>query len=185
MWYLMDRGDNSCAGKKRYLRLCLLAAGIFLTGCAGGRIIEGAYNNEAKGFSVQLPSNGWSVEIGDEADLVLRHKYRQAGISIHATCGEIPPDRPLEVVSRHLFFGIRAKETLRQTQHTDGRWEGLEVVLRGELGGQELLLHGYTLKDPDCVYDLVLFALPNEYPEVNRDFEALVRRFHLLPGETP
>ncbi len=166
------------------LRLGVLAVGIFLTSCAAGRITDGAYINESKGFTVQLPPNSWSVETGQEADLVFRHKYRQAGIVVNATCGEIPPDRPLEIVNRHFFFGIQAKEILRQTRHIDGRWEGLEVVLRGELRGRKFLLHGYTLKGPDCVYDLVLFATPNEYPEVNRDFEVLSQRFHPLRRET-
>lgn len=183
---LMNRDNNPRPWHKSYLRLCLVAGTVFLTACAAGRITDGAYINESKGFAVQLPPNAWSVETGEEADVVLRHKYRQAGIVVNATCGEIPPDRPVEVVSRHLFFGIRAKEILRQTRHTDGRWEGLEVVLRGELRDREFLLHGYTytLKGPDCVYDLVLFAPPNEYPEVNRDFEALARRFHVFPEGT-
>ena len=102
---------------------------------------------------------------------------------VNATCGEIPPDRPLGIVGRHLFFGIQEKETLRQEQRTGPEGEVFEVVLRGELGGRELLLHGYTLKGPGCVYDLVLFASPEDYSEVNGEFEALVRRFQLLRGE--
>ncbi len=162
---------------------CLLGVGIFLTACGAGRIIGRTYTNEAKGFAVQLPPNSWSVETGQEADLVFRHKDRQAGIVVNATCGEIPPDRPLAIVSRHLFFGIQEKEILRQEQRTGPEGEVFEVVLRGELGGRELLLHGYTLKGPGCVYDLVLFASPEDYSEVNGEFEALVRRFQLLRGE--
>ncbi len=60
---------------------------------------------------------------------------------------------------------------------------GVGISLTGELGGRELLLHGYTLKGPGCVYDLVLFASPKAYSEVNGEFEALVRRFQLLRGE--
>ncbi|MFQ5802169.1 MAG: hypothetical protein ACE5JQ_04645 [Candidatus Methylomirabilales bacterium] len=175
---------NGSGRSKRHFSLCLLAAGIFLTACAAGHIRNGTYINETKGFGVQLPPRAWKVETGKEADLILWHESHQAGMVVNATCGEIPSDRPLNIVSRHLFFGIRAKEILRQTRHTDGRWEGLEVVLRGELGGEELRLHGYTLMRSDCVYDLVLFAPPHEYPEVNRDFEVLGRRFHLLPRET-
>ncbi|MFQ5658194.1 MAG: hypothetical protein ACE5G5_11675 [Candidatus Methylomirabilales bacterium] len=181
----MDRDHISSPRNKACFPLCLLAVAILLTACAGGRIIEGAYINEPKSFALQLPSEAWSVETNNEADLVLRHKDHQAGILINATCGEIPSDRPLGIVGRHLFFGIRAKEILRQERHVASQEEALEVVLRGELGGRVLLLHGYTLKGPGCVYDLVLFASPKEYSEVNREFEALVRRFHLLRREKP
>ncbi|MFQ5899168.1 MAG: hypothetical protein ACE5JN_13120 [Candidatus Methylomirabilia bacterium] len=113
----------------------------------------------------------------------MRHVYRQAGMSIHATCGEISPARPLEIVSRRLFFGIQEKEVLRQERRTTAQGEALEVVLRGELGGRGLVLHGYTLNGTGCVYDLVLFASPEDYPEVNGEFEALLRRFQVLRGE--
>ncbi|MBI4607488.1 MAG: hypothetical protein HY726_00585 [Candidatus Rokubacteria bacterium] len=166
------------------LRIWFPVLGIFLVACAGGRISAGAYMNQAKGFAVQLPLAGWNVETDKEPDLLLRHAHRQAGISIHATCGGIPRDRPLEIVSRHLFFGIRGKQILWQERRTASPEEALEVVLRGELGGRELLLHGYTVKGAGCVYDLVLFAAPEDYSDVKGDFEALVRGFRRLREET-
>ncbi|MCZ6480850.1 MAG: hypothetical protein O6929_10680 [candidate division NC10 bacterium] len=175
---------NGSGRSKRHFSLCLLAVGIFLTACAGAHIRNGTYINETKGFGVQLPSRAWTVETGEETDLILLHESRQAGMVVNATCGEIPPDRPLNIVSRHLFFGIQAKEVLQQDGRTAVQGEGLEVVLRGELGGRELQLHGYTLRGPDCVYDLVLFAPPEVYSEVNWEFEALVRGFHMLPEGT-
>ncbi|MBI3858496.1 MAG: hypothetical protein HY293_22660 [Planctomycetes bacterium] len=140
--------------------------------------------NEAKGFVVQLPAAGWTVETGKEPDLLLRHASRQAGVSIHATCGEIPPDRPLEIASRHLFFGIRGKQILAQERRVASPQEALEVLLRGDLGGRELLLHAYTLEGPGCIYDMVLFAAPGDYSALEGEFETLVRSFRRLHGET-
>lgn len=166
------------------LRIWFPAVGIFLTACASGQISDGAYINEAKGFVVQLPLAGWDVETLKEPDLLLRHASRRAGISIHATCGKIPPDRPLEITSRHLFLGIQRKHLLRQERHGAAREETLEVILRGEVERRDLLLHGYTLKRPGCVYDLVLFAAPEDYPAVDGEFEALVQSFRQsLPVE--
>lgn len=167
----------------RYFWFCLLAVGILLTACATGRIVGGTYVNEAKGFAVQLPSEAWGSEIGKEPDLALRHRSRHAGMLVNASCGKIPPDRPLGIVARHLFFGIKEREVLRHDRHTDNQGEAVEMILKGELGGQKLLLHGYTLKGPGCVYDLVLFASPEGYPEANGEFEAMVQRFQLLRGE--
>lgn len=154
-----------------------------LTACATGQIRGGTYVNEAKGFAVQLPSEAWDLEIGKEPDLLLRHRSRQAGMLINATCNEIPPNRPLGITMRHLFFGIRGKEIMRQERRMSTQGEAFEMVLRGELEGREILLHSHTLKGSGCVYDLVLFASPEEYSESNGEFEALVRRFQLLGGE--
>jgi hypothetical protein len=158
--------------------------GLLLTACAAGRIRDGAYVNEAKGFAVRLPSQAWDVEMGGEPDLFFRHQSRQAGILVHATCGEIPPDRSLEIASRHLFFGIHGQDFLRQDRHNPGDREAVEVLLRGKLQGQELLLHGFSVKGSGCVYDLVLFATPEQYAEADQEFEAAVRHFQLLGAET-
>lgn len=159
------------------------AVGVFLTACAAGRIRGGEYVNEAKGFMVPLPPSGWNVETGKGPDLLLRHEVRHAGISIHATCGGIPPDRPVEIASRHLLFGVRGKQVLREQRHVAPRHEALEVLLRGELDGRQLLLHGYTVKGLGCLYDLVLFAAPEDYPAVSGEFEVLVRGFRRVEEE--
>ncbi|MBI4574008.1 MAG: hypothetical protein HY713_12090 [candidate division NC10 bacterium] len=168
-----------------HLQVCLLMAGMLLTACAAGRIRDGAYLNEAKGFAVRLPSEAWEVEMGKEPDLQLRHRGRRAGIVVNATCGEIPPGRPLEIASRHLFFGIHGKDILRQELRMNGSREAVEVVLRGSLEGQELLLHGFSVKGTGCVYDLVLFAPPQQYAEADQEFGAMVRHFQLLGAEKP
>ncbi len=166
-----------------HVRFCLLAVGILLTACAAGQIRDHTYINEAKGYRALLPSEAWNVEMGKEADLVLRHRSGQAGIVVNAICDHTQQDRPVEIEMRRLFFGIRGKEILRQERHTKNSGEAVEVVLRGELGGRSLLFHGYTLKASGCVYDLVLFAPSEKYAEVNEEFEALFHRFQLLRGE--
>ncbi|MCZ7625345.1 MAG: hypothetical protein M5R38_05490 [Candidatus Methylomirabilis sp.] len=117
--------------------MSLLALGLLLTACAAGQLRGHTYINEAKGYLALLPSDGWNVEMDNEADLVLRHRSSQAGIVVNATCDETLPNRPLEIVMRHLFFGIREKEILRQDRRTTSQGEAVEVVVRGELGGQE------------------------------------------------
>lgn len=167
----------------RYFWLCLPAVGILLTACATGHINGRTYVNEAKSFVVQLPSEAWDLETGKEPDLLLRHRSRHAGMLVHATCDQTLVHRRLEITARHLFFGIKEREILRHDRRTDNQGEAVEMVLKGELGGRKLLLHGYTVKGPGCVYDLVLFASPEAYAEANREFEAMVQRFQLLRGE--
>lgn len=153
--------------------------GIFLAACAGAGIRDGAYVDRAKGFAVPLPANGWNVQTDRLSGLLLRHSSRQAGILVHATCGQIPPNRSLEIISRHLFFGLRQAAPLEQERRATAWGDEVEVRLRGQLEGREVLLHGYTRKGGGCVYDLVLFTAPPDYSAVNGDFEALARGFRL------
>jgi len=158
---------------------------LLVGGCASGRIRDGAYVNEAKGFVARLPSTAWNVEASGEPDLLLSHRHRRAGISVHAVCGAIPPDRRVEIASRHLFFGIREKRILHDYRRADLRDDAVEVVMRGKADDEDLLLHGYTVKGSACLYDLVLFAAPEDYPSVNGDFEALVRGFRHSERNAP
>lgn len=176
---------SSNVWRQQLFLICLLAITPFFSACASPRILAGAYINEAKGFAVELPPKSWKVETGEEADLVLRHKHRHAGILINATCGEVLPNRPLTILSRHLFFGVREKEILREERRTLSQGEALEVVLRGKMGTTELLLHGYTITGQGCVYDLVFFAPPQDYSEVSGEFDAVVRQFRLLTQDRP
>ncbi len=121
--------------------------------------------------------------MGSEPDLFLRHGARGAGIVIHATCDEIPRGRPLEIVARHLLFGVRGKEILWQGWRATASGEAVETVLRGGVDDRRFLFHSVNLRGSGCVYDLLLFAPPEAYAETNGDFEALVAQFHLLRKE--
>lgn len=159
----------------RYIRFCLLAVAIWLAGCATGQIEHGVYTNAAKGFTVPLPADGWHIERARAPDLLLRHQDRDAGIMVSAACGDKRADRPLEILSRHLFFGVHAQE-----RRTAVYGDAVETFLRGHVGGRVLRLHGVTFKGPGCVYDLVLFAAPDSYAAANEVFEAMVLQFDLV-----
>ncbi len=45
------------------------------------------------------------------------------------------------------------------------------------------LTSGRSAEGSGCVYDLVLFAIPERYAEANREFEGMVRHFQLLEAE--
>lgn len=163
----------------RRFRFYLLAVAIWLSGCATSQIEHGVYVNAAKGFTVPLPAAGWHIERGRDPDLLLRHQDGDAGIMVRATCGDERVDRPVEILGRHLFFGVHAQE-----QRTAVHGEAVETFLRGHVGGRGLLFHGITLKGPACVYDLVLFATPDHYAAANEVFEALVLQLEFGRGGT-
>lgn len=89
----------------------------------------------------------------------------------------------MEIASRHLFFGIRNTHVLERRRGASSE-DAVDVTLRGELEGRALLLHGHTVRGHRCLYDLVLFAAPEDYADVEADFEVLVRGFRRLKDET-
>ncbi|MFQ5846738.1 MAG: hypothetical protein ACE5IQ_03580 [Candidatus Methylomirabilales bacterium] len=179
----MSRDRTFCPWRKRDFPFYLLAVGIFLTGCAAGQIGDGTYINQSTAFDVAPPSKAWTVKTGTGSDRLLRSQSRQAWISIHATCGEIPSYRPPKIVGPYRFFGIQRIQRLRENRHPTGHGEVLEVMVQSKLGGRERMLHGYTLKIQGCLYDLLLFASPEDFSAVDREFRALVRQFTCGGGE--
>lgn len=162
----------------------VVAVGLALAGCAGGRIADGAFVHEAKRFMVPLPSATWMPETDRRPDLLLRHASRAAGISVHGTCGVIPPGRSLDIASRHLFFGLRDRQVVLGPRRAPLPDEAVEVVLRGQLEHRDVVVHGYTVRDAGCLYDLVLFAVPEDYAAVDGEFRALVRGLRRLGAGT-
>ncbi len=158
---------------------------MILSGCATGQILNGAYLNEAKGFKVRSPSTSWTRETGKEPELVFRHYTLPAGMMVNATCEGRAPSRDLQVLGRHLLFGLKEKGVLKTDQTVLADQEVLQTLVRGSLEGTELLVRSYVIKARGCVYDLVYFAEPEVYAEGEREFEGLVKDFKLLGGEKP
>lgn len=156
-----------------------------LSGCATWQVLDGTYLNEAKGFKLRLPSSIWTLEGGDEPELLFRHQTLPAGMMVNATCGGRAPSRELHVLGRHLLFGLKEKRVLKTDQTVLAEKEVLQTFVRGTFEGEELLVKSYVIKAEGCVYDLVYFADPEVYAEGEGEFEALVKGFELLGGEEP
>ena len=94
-------------------RHALLALLPLLAGCATttGRIENGIYHS-AKGYRVTLPASGWKVDHGARADLSLQGAAGPVGMLVDATCAGREPSRSLDVLARHLTFGLTRREVI-------------------------------------------------------------------------
>jgi predicted Zn-dependent protease len=165
----------------RYLSLGLLALG-WLQGCsaATGRLVGQEFVSPRYAFAVRLPEDAWQVVANEPSVLTLAHTQLAAGITINVTCDQ-QSRAPLDILTRHLFFGFRDVDVLRQEPQVLNGVPALKTVARARLEGREVQLSSYVVRHAGCVYDLVYFASPPDFPGGEADFERMVAQFRLRP----
>jgi predicted Zn-dependent protease len=149
--------------------------GGLLAGCAAasGRVVDGAYVDAAKGFRVDLPRSGWQVTSSPGADLALRHTGADASMAVSASCPE-QEKGPLPAVARHVFFGLRHVEWLRQEPIMLDGVAGLETVVRGTVEGTTVQVRSIVVRQKGCLYDLLFVAPPETFEARSADFDRLL-----------
>jgi len=158
----------------------LLGAVFLLTGCAtaAGRIENGVFYS-TKGYRVTLPPSGWKVEREPSAALTLQSEAGPGGMLVDATCRGREPSRPLDVLARHLTFGLTKRDVVETETTTVAGREAAHSVVRGLADGRELTVEALVLRAEPCVHDF-LYVAPTPAFEAGRPaFRALVESFAL------
>jgi hypothetical protein len=148
--------------------LALVAAG-----CSAGRIESGVYYS-SKGYHVSLPASGWSVTHDRAADLELRRATPPGGMLADATCEGKEVRRPLDVLTRHLTFGLKERVVENGGPLTVGGRPAQRAVIRGSLDGAPVMVEAIVVKGDQCVYDFLYVAPPEAFESGRADFQAFV-----------
>src|SRR5882672_11501816 len=148
--------------------LALVAAG-----CSAGRIESGVYYS-SKGYHVSLPPSGWSVTRGGAADLELQRMTPPGGMLADATCEGKETRRPLDVLTRHLTFGLKERVVEESGPLTVGGRPAQRAVLRGSMDGTPVEVEAIVVKGDQCVYDFLYVAPPEAFESGREDFRAFV-----------
>ena len=160
-----------------------LLALVLLAGCATatGRIENGMFSS-AKGYRVTLPSTGWRVDASQRADLALRGEARAGGMVVDATCTGRDSTRPLDVLARHLTFGLTRREVIENgTTQVAGR-EAARSVVRGQADGRDVTVEALVVRAEPCVHDFLYVAPTGAFDAGRPAFQALVESFALEGG---
>ncbi len=158
----------------------LLAIILVAAGCATatGRIANGMFHS-TKGYRVNLPPSGWRVESGQRADLALQSEATPGGMLVDATCGGREAARPLDVLTRHLTFGLTKRDVLENGTATVAGREAAHSVVRGQAKGRNVTVEALVMRAEPCVHDF-LYVAPTEVFDAGRPaFRALVESFAL------
>lgn len=160
-------------------RAVLLAVGL-LAGCASatGRIDNGVFHS-AKGYRVTLPAGGWTVEHGPAADLSLQADRGAGGMLVDATCGGRERGRSLDVLARHLTFGLTHRELVEHGTITVAGREAVRSVVRGQHDGRDLTVEALVMRAEPCVHDFLYVAPTGAFDAGRHAFQALVASFAL------
>jgi hypothetical protein len=153
-----------------------------LTSCRAtvGQVMGQQFVSPAYAFEVLLPGDEWQPVADEPSVLTLTHTQLAAGITISVTCHQ-ERDAPLDILTRHLFFGFKNVEVLQQALQALNGVPALETVARARLDGREVQLHSYVVQRDGCIYDMVYFAHPQDYSRGAPGFERMMAGFRFLP----
>jgi hypothetical protein len=154
---------------------------VSLTSCRAtvGQVIGQQFVSPAYAFEVPLPGDAWQPVPDEPPVLTLAHTQLAAGIAISVTCDR-ERDLPLDILTRHLFFGFKHMEILQQAPQAFNGMPALETVARARLDGHEVQLHSYVVRRGGCIYDMVYFASPQDYSRGEPSFERMMTGFRFL-----
>jgi len=161
-------------------RPLLIAVCVVATACATatGRVENGVYHS-AKGYRVTLPASGWTVDSAPRADLALQGDARSGGMLVDATCGGRETARSLDVLTRHLTFGLTKRDVIEHGTTTVGGREAAHSVVRGMADGQDVTVEALVMRAEPCVHDFLYVAPTGAFEAGRPAFRALVESFSL------
>ncbi|HEY7655191.1 MAG TPA: hypothetical protein VIG07_20440 [Methylomirabilota bacterium] len=157
------------------LAIALLAS----AGCAtAGRIENGVFHSP-KGYRVTLPATGWKVGQDTRADLALQSEAAPGGMLVDATCGGRELSRPLDVLTRHLTFGLTKRDIVENGTIKVAGHDAAHSVVRGVADGRDVTVEAMVLRREPCVHDFLYVAPTGAFAAGRPVFRALVESFAL------
>lgn len=172
--------------RRRSTLIGAVITGVFFSvltiGCASGGIRNAVYRDEARNFRVEIPQNGWRVIQSPGADLALEDTRSAARMAVAVNCPE-RETAPLPSLVRHLYFGLRQVERLRQEQVVLDGAVGLDTVVRGSWEGTTVQIRSLVIRRTGCLYDLLYVAPPDAFAARSADFDRFVQSWQFLPEQ--
>lgn len=161
-------------------RPLLVAVCVAVTACATatGRVENGVYHS-ARGYRVTLPATGWTVDPSPRADLALQGEARSGGMLVDATCDGRETGRSLDVLARHLTFGLTKRDVLENGTTSVGGREAAHSVVRGMADGLDVTVEAVVMRVERCIHDFLYVAPTGAFEAGRPAFRALVESFAL------
>jgi hypothetical protein len=129
-----------------------------------------------KGYRVTLPA-GWKVESGTPADLALQGEGSPGGMLVDATCGGRELSRPLDVLTRHLTFGLTKRDVVENGTVRVAGHDAAHLVVRGMADGREVTVEALVLRLEPCVHDFLFVAPTGAFAAGRPAFRTMVESF--------
>ena len=147
---------------------------LMLAACASGRVVDGIFVDETRGFKIPLLRDGWRQFEVEGTELAFQSESGGQVIAMFVSCEEQQPIA-LRILARRLFFGINSKQVVAQNVISLNGTEAVHTVLTGRLKETEVMVSSYVATDGECAYDLVYVASPDTFQDRLPEFERLVQ----------
>lgn len=127
----------------------------------------------------QLPSLSpeWIRVEGRRTSQSFHHRLGGT-IATEVTCRD-SDDVPLDILTRHLLFGVANQEERSWVEWPLAGRLGRRTVVSGVLDGIPLLFDLAVIRRDHCTYDLMLIATAKVFQDRQRDFDRLLADFRL------
>ena len=143
-----------------------------IVGCAGTRIEEGVFRGP--NYRVTLPAD-WDVIADGRADLALSQRTGGGAMLVNATCEGRETGRPLDVLMRHLLFGLRDRRVVERDEMAVNGHPAARALFEGSTDAGPVLGEAYVVKRAGCVYDLLYVAPTASFAEGREVFRRFVQ----------
>lgn len=117
----------------------------------------------------------------DTSDLAYQSKKNASIISLNSACRSSleARDQDLKGFTDVLLLGISDITLREEKQITLQNAPALETTVRGQLGGEPIMLRTVVLRRRDCLYDLMYVSRPDRFSEKEAEFSRFVASLKL------
>jgi len=156
----------------------LVLAAVGAAGCGGGRYRAGTYESPVTRWTIQEPRDGWEASRARGANAAFRNERLGATLYVDDSC-EKGEDVPLRVLANHLFFGFTDVVVEEEAELEVDRRAAYRRVVRARLDGVPTRVAATVVKKGGCVFDLVLIAPADGFPDAVAAYDRAVDSFRV------
>lgn len=118
--------------------------------------------------------DGWRQLQVEGTELTFQAEPGGQIAALFVSCDEEQP-MTLQILARHLFFGISPKRVMAQNVVSLHGTEAVHTVLTGRLQETDVMVSSYVATAGECAYDLVYVASPDTFHDRLPEFERFVQ----------
>ena len=112
---------------------------------------------------------------GDRSDVAYQSPKTASIISLNSSCGQDAQDEPdLRALTNLVLLGITAETSRDEREIKAAGLPALETTVKGELGGEPMMLRTVVLRNESCSFDLMYVSRPGHFVAEEPVFSSFV-----------
>ncbi|GEM_PF-2692616 len=163
--------------KEIVVNIRIIAGAIFVIFIA--MVVSACPKSSPARFDFTPPPAEWTPLRGEDGTLLFRKDSPPMGITVYTTCDRYL-SAPPSALARNLFIGFKNRRIIERGAAGISGMEAHYIIMECTLEGTPLKVKAYTFKTNRCIYDIVYFALPEQFDTGLAAFEEFAREFRAM-----